>query len=173
LLNQWFKEHSQTEFAAAAGVQQSTVSRWKNEKKPPTFENCLRIARAMNEDPTRIFEAADRSEFIELFKYFFPDYKPAPAPVAEKNFICDIKDHIAYHRMLEEILRSKNTNWKIGIIANLNAISSAATGAEGDNFSPDIPPAAGDIIDVYNDLAVGQQIDEDTGRESGNKRKRK
>ncbi len=102
ILNQWFKEHSQTEFAEVAGVKQSTVSRWKNAQVPPDFENCLRIAKALNEDPLTIFKAADRPEFAELYKFFFPNYQPKPEPIADPGIICD--EHKKLHMYFERIL---------------------------------------------------------------------
>lgn len=80
-------ENSQAAFAESAGVEQSTVSRWKNHGIPPTFENCLRIAKAMNKHPMMIFEAAGHPEFEDIFRFFSPDYQPTEPqlPVAETS----------------------------------------------------------------------------------------
>jgi len=75
ILREYFKDHNQAEFAKAIGVKDSTVSRWKNDKIPPNFENCLQIARIFNEHPITIFDYAGRAEYVELFKYFSPEYK--------------------------------------------------------------------------------------------------
>lgn len=131
LLIQWFKEHSQTEFAEKAGVQESTVSRWKNKEVPPTFENCLRIARAMNEDPRKIFEAANKPQFAELFESFLPGYKP-PEPTPAAEFSCQDPSHSDWHKLLDAILNSQSDQsgfWITGIKSNLIAMARAASGA--------------------------------------------
>lgn len=122
MLNQWFAKNSQTKFAAAAGVQQSTVSRWKNTQIPPTFENCLRIARALNADPLDIFDAADKPEYKELFRFFLPDYKPKPEATTNTMLIGNIADHRLLHEKLQEILESKDVEAAKGIAMNINYI---------------------------------------------------
>jgi transcriptional regulator with XRE-family HTH domain len=133
ILNQWFKEHSQTEFAAAAGVKQSTVSRWKNAQVPPDFENCLRIAKALGKDPLIIFRAADRPKFAELYEHFFPDYQPKPAPAEASACPEENPDHKIYHEMLETVLHGDDLKCIHAVVAVLEA-------ASGD----DAPASAGD-----------------------------
>lgn len=129
LLNQWFREHSQTELAASAEVKQSTVSRWKNIKTPPSFESCLRIARAMNEDPVVIFEAADRQEFVGLFNHFCKGYEPKPAPTADLA-IC--ADHLPMMQSLEKALHLPgNDKWIPLLQSFIDTVSGKPLGRDG------------------------------------------
>ena len=109
-LNQWFNENSQAKFAELAGVQQSTVSRWKNSKTPPSFESCLRIARAMGKSPIEIFEAVGRSEFIDLFKYFFPNAaasNTAPRPKKLRDAVARLESlHELNPRAFQSVART-------------------------------------------------------------------
>ena len=75
-LQKFFVKNNQAKFAKAIGVKESTVTRWKNNRVPPNYENCLRIAKLLNEHPITIFELAGRPGYIDLFKHFSPDYQP-------------------------------------------------------------------------------------------------
>lgn len=122
LLAEHFQEHSQTEFARKAGVQQSTVSRWKNGDIPPTFENCLRIALALDRDPQEIFAAADKPEFALLYRQMFPEWRIRP--VSEEEFYRRLSldsAHVQAHRRLQDILNTGGVA-EIGIVINVDCI---------------------------------------------------
>lgn len=133
LLIQWFKDNSQVEFANSAGVTESAVSRWKNGKVDPTFENCLRIAKALNADPIDVFKAADRENYIDLFKHFLPDYKVSPASNQVKIGYCKSKNtqtrkrHEKLHGKLEDILEAGQGHER-GITYNLDSIHAYVSG---------------------------------------------
>jgi len=106
LLNKHFETSNQVKFAIAAGVEQSTVSRWKNHDIPPTYENCLRIAKALNTHPSKIFEAAERPEFNDLFNFYSPEYQPKEPQqpgVSEVQQIFDALSHEAQTFALSQL----------------------------------------------------------------------
>ncbi len=162
LLNQWFSNNSQDEFARAAGVTPSAVSRWKNGVAPPTFENCLRIAKAMRVDPLDIFAAAEKPEFTELYKHFLPDYAPAPAPAPLQASTCpdNNPDHISYHENLERILHDGGDAEILAALAvnALKAVLSESGGGpvKGQDFSVEAPFGRADRYKALNDVHVGK-----------------
>jgi transcriptional regulator with XRE-family HTH domain len=124
LLNQYFSEHKQVEFANAAGVAESTVSRWKNRDAPPTFENCLWIAMGLDRDPYEIFKAAGHPEYGKLYKRFLEAKSLKPAPVVT----FEPRDE-PYHKLLTDLLASDQRDETIRYLKFMRAgIAETSTG---------------------------------------------
>jgi len=102
----------------------------------------------MNLDPLIVFEAANKREFKELFRFFLPEYEPKPAP--PKHSICPTNnpDHISYQEKLEDILhhpREEARNAVIYVILGAHSrmeppekkkVADVAHGGFGNDRSP-------------------------------------
>jgi transcriptional regulator with XRE-family HTH domain len=121
---------NQAKFARKTGISDGTVSKWATEdlERAPNFENCLRIADYFGVNPEEIFGLADRLDYIELYRRFFPESQERKIGNEEENlspYLCP--KHKDYHRMLEEILHAPG-KWSAGMLVNIESLWSTATG---------------------------------------------
>ncbi|MDA2934539.1 helix-turn-helix domain-containing protein [Acidobacteria bacterium AH-259-D05] len=93
---------SQGKLARKLKVSTSTITMWKRGSSPE-FESCLRIADHFKIDPLKIFGMAERDDYAELYKKFFPDYEPKN--LTEED-LYENPVHAKFHAQLQDNLNS-------------------------------------------------------------------
>ncbi|MDA2936852.1 helix-turn-helix domain-containing protein [Acidobacteria bacterium AH-259-A15] len=71
---------TQEKIAEEIGVRPNDLSRWKNGRAVPMFENFLKVAVYWREDPRNLFKKAQREDLVRLYAELFPKWKMKERP---------------------------------------------------------------------------------------------